>query len=293
MDWRDEGLLLSIRDHGESAAIIDVLTVAHGRHSGLVRGGAGQKMSAVLQPGAQLSVEWRARLEEHLGHFRVEPLRSRAAGIMADRGTLAAFNAMAALILGLVPERGAETGLHDASAGLADALAAQAADWPVRYAFWEVGLLEVLGFGLDLERCAVTGSRHDLAFVSPRTGRAVSRTAGGPWADKLLPLPGFLIGAGRANPGAVREALRMTGWFLGHRVCPALERAALPEARERLLRALDRMQTPPGSGGQGPAGGGPGSETGAPDPGGTMRHLMAERPQSVETRSGPPEPGRR
>lgn len=250
MDWQDEGLLLSIRDHGESAAIIEVLTARHGRHSGLVRGGAGQKMSAVLQPGTQLALEWRARLEEHLGHFRVEPLRGRAAGIMADRGTLAAFNAMAALILTLVPERAPDEALHGASAALADALAAQSPDWPADYARWEMMFLDALGFGLDLGRCAVTGSRHELAFVSPRTGRAVTREVGGPWADKLLPLPGFLVGQGRANPGAVREALRLTGWFLVHRACAAMEREALPEARERLLRLLDR---PPAAAGQGGA----------------------------------------
>lgn len=278
MDWRDEGLLLSIRDHGESSAIIDVLTAGHGRHSGLVRGGAGQKMSAILQPGSQLAVEWRARLEEHLGHFRVEPLRSRAAGIMADRGTLAAFNAMAALILTMVPERGAEAGLHEASTDLADALAAQAADWPARYALWEVAFLDVLGFGLDLERCAVSGSRHDLAFVSPRTGRAVTRAVGGPWADKLLPLPGFLIGQGRANPGAVREALRMTGWFLANRVCPALEREALPEARDRLIRALDRPQTPPATGGQGSPGGAAGPGAGGCGPGAVSHGMSPPAP---------------
>ncbi|MBK0400052.1 DNA repair protein RecO [Limibaculum sp. M0105] len=248
MDWRDEGLLLGIRDHGESSAIIDVLTVHHGRHSGLVRGGAGQKMSAVLQPGTQLALEWRARLEEHLGHFRVEPLQSRAAGIMAGRGTLAAFNAMAALIQALVPERAPDQGLHDASVALADALAAQAPDWPAIYARWEVQFLETLGFGLDLERCAVSGAPDGLAFVSPRTGRAVTREAGSPWAGKLLPLPGFLIGRGEPSAAAVVEALQLTGWFLANRAVAAMERDALPEARERLLRLLDRAAAAPGGG---------------------------------------------
>lgn len=247
MDWQDQGILLGIRDHGETSAIIEVLTERHGRHSGLVRGGGTQKMSALLQPGAQLSVEWRARLEEHLGHFRVEPARSRAAGIMAERGTLAGFNAMAAMLLTLLPEREPDPALYAATVALADALAEQAADWPGAYARWEVGLLAALGFGLDLDRCAVTGTRHDLAYVSPRTGRAVSRVAGGPWADRLLPLPGFLTGQGRLNAAAAREAMRMTGWFLANRVCPAMEREALPEARDRLIAWLDRAEPGPGA----------------------------------------------
>jgi DNA repair protein RecO (recombination protein O) len=255
MDWQDTGLLLSVRPHGESSAIIEVLTSAHGRHAGLVRGGASRKLAATLQPGAQLALEWQARLEEHLGHFRAEPVRSRAGGIMADRATLAAFNAVAAMVLTLLPEREPHSEFYAATVTLADALEAQLRDWPGAYAVWEVGLLEALGFGLDLGRCAVTGMRHDLFYVSPRTGRAVSRDAGAPWADKLLPLPAFLIGQGAPTPGAVREAIRMTGWFFLNRACPAMEREGLPEARERLVRALDRLEPAEASPGARDAGG--------------------------------------
>jgi len=244
MDWQDEGLLLSVRRHGETSAIIEVLTADHGRHAGLVHGGGGRKLAAVLQPGAQLDLAWRARLEDHLGTYRVEPVRSRAAGIMADPVRLAALNALAAMTLTTLPEREPIGALYAKTVALADALADGAPDWPGRYASWELALLTALGFGLDLERCAATGTRDELIYVSPRTGRAVSRQAGGPWADKLLPLPGFLARPGQITMGAVREALRLTGHFLEQWVLPALGQEALPEARARLIGRFARYELP-------------------------------------------------
>ena len=242
MDWRDEGILLAVRPHGESSAIIETLTREHGRHAGLVRGARGAKLAPVLQPGTQLALEWRARLVEHLGHFRIEPVRSRAAAIMADRAALAALNAIGALLVTLLPEREPNEPVYHGTVALADALAEAAWDWPARYARWELDLLTALGFGLDLASCGATGATEDLAYVSPRSGRAVSHGAGGAWADKLLPLPGFLIGPGAPTIGAVREALRLTGFFLEHRACPALGRDALPEARGRLVRLLENHE---------------------------------------------------
>ena len=242
MDWRDEGILLTVRGHGETSAIIETLTREHGRHAGLVRGARGAKLAPVLQPGTQLALEWRARLVEHLGHFRIEPVRSRAAAIMADRAALAALNAIGALLVTLLPEREPNEPVYHGTVALADALAEAAWDWPARYARWELDLLTALGFGLDLASCGATGATEDLAYVSPRSGRAVSHEAGGAWADKLLPLPGFLIGPGAPTIGAVREALRLTGFFLEHRACPALGRDALPEARGRLVRLLENHE---------------------------------------------------
>lgn len=239
MDWRDEGILLAVRPHGESSAIIEVLTREHGRHAGLVYGGQGARMSPVLQPGAQLDLAWRARLAEHLGHFRVEPVRARAA-IMSDRAALAALNTVGALAVAFLPEREPDPALYRETLGLADALAARAWDWPASYASWEVSLLAALGFGLDLARCAATGTTEDLVYVSPRSGRAVSRAAGAAWADRLLPLPAFLIGRDRTGIAAVRDALATTGYFLEHWACPAYDRPAPPEARARLIHLLER-----------------------------------------------------
>jgi len=244
MEWRDEGLLLAVRPLGESGAVIEVLTRAHGRHAGLVYGGQGARLAPVLQPGAQLDLAWRARLAEHLGHFRVEPLRARAAAIMGDPAALAALNAVGALSVAFLPEREPAPALYDETLALADALEARAWDWPAAYARWELALLAALGFGLDLRRCAATGATEDLAYVSPRSGRAVSRAAGGAWADRLVPLPGVLLGGVAPGIGAVGEALRTTGHFLEHWACPAFERPAPPEARARLIRLLDRHAMP-------------------------------------------------
>ncbi len=242
MDWRDEGILLSARRHGESAAIVEVFTAAHGRHAGVVRGGAGRRMTPVLQPGALLAVEWSARLEEHIGAFRVDPIATRAAVLMADRAALAALGAMTALIAATMPERDSHPELYARSRRLLEALGT-APDWPALYAVWELALLAELGFGLDLATCAATGSREDLVWVSPKSGRAVSRAAGAPWAEKLLSLPGFLRGGWEAPPPAaeIAAALALTGHFLEARVAPGLPRGALPAARDRALAAMARM----------------------------------------------------
>ena len=172
MDWRDEGILLAVRAHGESSAIIETLTRDHGRHAGLVRGGKGAKLAPTMQPGTQLALEWRARLAEHLGHFRIEPVRSRAAAIMADRAALAALNAIGALLVTLLPEREPNRPVYDGTVALADALAAGEWDWPARYAHWELALLTALGFGLDLSACVAPGTTESLVSVAPRAGPA-------------------------------------------------------------------------------------------------------------------------
>ncbi|MEO1001148.1 MAG: DNA repair protein RecO, partial [Pseudomonadota bacterium] len=171
MDWRAEGILIAVRRHGESAAIIEVLTEARGRHAGLVHGGASRKLAPVLQPGAELSLDWRARLEDHLGTFRVEPLRARAAEVLGDRAALAGLRAICLLLHRALPEREPFPELYVRTRALLDALAGDP-DWPRVYAGWELALLADLGFGLDLSRCAVTGAETGLTYVSPRTGRA-------------------------------------------------------------------------------------------------------------------------
>ena len=238
MEWRDEGALIAMRLHGESAAIIEVFTAAHGRHAGVVRGGGSRRMAATLQPGTQLQVQWQARLDEHLGTFTVEPLVSRAA-ILSDRLALAGLNAICALLHLALPERDPHPVLWQKTINLLDMLAA-GTDWPPAYLRWELDLLEELGFGLDLTTCAVTGSREDLAYVSPRSGRAVSRGAAGDWAARLLPLPPALLGQGPVQGVELAQGLDLTGHFLNRGLQAVLHDRPLPEARGRLIAMLAR-----------------------------------------------------
>ena len=198
-------------------------------------------MAAMLQPGTQLQVTWSARLEEHLGTFTVEPLATRA-GIMADALALAGLNAVCALLHVALPERQAHLPLWRATMALLTQLDARPEarlDWVPDYLRWELLLLEQLGFGLDLTSCAVTGSREDLAYVSPRSGRAVSRDGAGDWAARLLPLPPVLLGQGPASGVEAAQALALTGHFLDKGLHPLLMGKPLPEARARLLRMLE------------------------------------------------------
>jgi DNA repair protein RecO (recombination protein O) len=239
MEWREAGILLSSRPHGESAAIIEMFTPSHGRHVGVVRGGASRRLQPVLQPGAQLDVAWRARLEDHIGAFTVEPLRSRAAASMGDRLSLSGLNAVLALLRFCLPEREAHPRLYAHSEALLDLLG-QPDLWPLAYLRWEMLLLEELGFGLDLSECAVLGHKaNDLSFVSPRTGRAVSRAGAGDWADRLLPLPPCLLGQGNAPDTEVAQALGVTGYFIRHHLAPDLGDKPVPEARARFLARLE------------------------------------------------------
>lgn len=239
MEWRDQGILLTTRRHGETSAIIEVFTPSHGRHAGVVRGGTSRKVAPILQPGAQLDVLWRARLEDHIGSFQVEPVRSRAAVAMDNRLALAGLNAVTGLLAFCLPEREAHPTLYAQTEQLLDLLD-QPELWPLAYLRWEMRLLNEMGYALALETCAVTGTRDDLAYVSPKSGRAVSREAAGDWADRLLPLPAILRGEGSAPDGEIAQAFITTGYFLTHHLAKDLGQKPLPEARARFVEAFTR-----------------------------------------------------
>ncbi len=235
MEWRDHGILLSSRTHGETSAIIEVFTPSKGRHAGIIRGGASRRLAPVLQPGAQLDLAWQARLEDHLGTFRAELLRSRAALSLSDRLSLAGLNAVTSLLLFALPEREAHTRLYRQTENLLDLLG-QAELWPLAYLKWELALLDELGFGLDLTSCAVEGhGANDLSYVSPRSGRAVSRSGAGDWADRLLPLPPCLLGHGTAPDAEIVQGFALTGHFLRNKLAPELGHKPLPDARQRFV----------------------------------------------------------
>lgn len=218
MEWTDEAILLGARRHGETSVIAEMMTKGRGRHLGMVRGGRSRSMQPVLQPGNRLEVTWRARLDEHLGEYRVEPVRLRAAKLMESATAVYGVQALGAL-LRLLPERDPHPHLFEALDVILDHLdeAAAAGELFVRF---ELAVLNDLGFGLDLEQCAATGGRDDLAYVSPKSGRAVCRAAGLPYADRMLMLPGFLLAGAvaSADEESLAEAFRLTGFFLNRHV---------------------------------------------------------------------------
>ena len=236
MQWADAGFVVAARRHGESGLIVELLTREHGRHLGLVRGGQSPKRRSVLQPGNLVAAVWRGRLFEHLGTIACELLRAHAARFLDDPDRLAALASATALLAAALPEREPHADVFAAFAQLLDDLDS-AVDWPARYVGWECGLLAALGFGLDLTGCAATGAEADLAYVSPRTGRAVSRAAGRPYHDKLLPLPEFLRLDTPAAEADIERGLALTEHFLLHHLLLPQGRR-LPPARARLAARL-------------------------------------------------------
>jgi DNA repair protein RecO (recombination protein O) len=244
MQWTDAGFVVALRRHGESGTIVELLTREHGRHLGLVRGGQSPKLRAVLQPGNEVAAIWRGRLAEHLGTVGCELVRAHAARFIDDPDRLAGLAAATALIAATLPEREPHADIFASFAALLAALDS-ARDWPAYYVGWECSLLAALGFGLELARCAVTGTATDLAYVSPRSGRAVSREAGRPYHDKLLPLPDFLWRDAPSDQVQIALGLQLTEHFLLHHVLLPQGRT-LPAARSRLtarLRQAPRADT--------------------------------------------------
>jgi DNA repair protein RecO (recombination protein O) len=236
--WQDQGVVLAARRHGESSAVISVFTPTRGRHAGWVRGGAGRRARSLYQPGNRLRLTWRARLADQLGSFSAELDAAIAARLLDEPDRLAGLGAACALLEATLPERDPHPILYNVFSELIDVLA-EREDWLERYIGFELNLLAELGFGLDLASCAVTGATTDLVYVSPRSGRAVSRAGAGAYADRLLPLPGFLLGEGSADRAQIGAGLRLTGAFLRRHLFDASERP-MPSARERLVRRLTR-----------------------------------------------------
>jgi DNA repair protein RecO (recombination protein O) len=238
MQWTDEGIVIGVRRHGEASAILELMTHEHGRHLGLVRGGFGSRMKPVLQVGNSVSAAWRARLDEHLGNYTVEPMRQRASNFFAAPHAIYGVTHLAAMMR-LLPERDPHAGLYSVFEEVLDRLEDPVLAAPLVVRF-ELQLLTELGFGLDLAQCASTGACADLIYVSPKSGRAVSRTAGEPWADKMLRLPSFLrdhdaLPAGRD----LADGFALTGFFLARHVLEP-RGLALSDERAHFIAALGR-----------------------------------------------------
>ncbi len=238
MQWSDDGFVLGIRRHGEANAILELMTRAHGRHLGLVRGGAGSRMRPVLQPANAVRAHWRARLDDHLGTFTVEPIALRAGTLFSDSHAVFAVTHLAALAR-LLPERDPHEIVFDSLETIVSHLhdPALSAALIVRF---ELLMLSELGFGLDLETCAATGSSSDLVYVSPKSGRAVSRIAGEPWRDRLLLLPDFVIGdVGSVDAKDIADGFALTAFFLARYVLEP-RGLALSDARAHFIAAVRR-----------------------------------------------------
>jgi DNA repair protein RecO (recombination protein O) len=238
MEWTDSGIVLGVRRHGEANAILELMTREHGRHLGLVRRGAGSRMRPVLQPGNSVRATWRARLDEHLGHFVVEGLQLRAAAFLPVSHAVFGVTHLAALCR-LLPERDPHPAIYDAVLAILIQIHDRGMSG-ARVARFELQLIAELGFGLDLDCCAVTGQAADLAYVSPKSGRAVSRAAGAPWQDKLLRLPAFLIEEEpqtAPSPEELADGLALTGFFLSRYVFEPRGEAQ-PESRAHFLAAI-------------------------------------------------------
>jgi len=238
MQWSEEGTVLSLRRHGEANTLLEFFTRQHGRHLGLVRGGRSRRLASQLQPGNKLIATWRARLPEHLGSFSVEPVKLRVAVLMDHPLRLAALTSLCAMA-GLIAEREPHEQLYDAFEIVINALEDDAI-WPALLVRWELGLLEELGFGLDLATCAATGSRENLIYVSPKSGRAVSAEAGLPYKHKLFILPSFLREENQMDeitPGDIAAGFRLTGYFLQQHIYGP-RKTGFPEPRQRLQAKL-------------------------------------------------------
>jgi DNA repair protein RecO (recombination protein O) len=237
MQWTDEGIVLGVKRHGEANAILELMTRAHGRHLGLVRGGSGTRQKPILQPGNTVAATWRARLDEHLGHYTVEGLALRAGGFFGAPHAVYGVTHLAALMR-LLPERDPHLNLYADFDAILERLDEPqwAAPMVVRF---ELQLLAELGFGLDLAQCAATGTSADLIYVSPKSGRAVSREAGEPWSDKMLRLPGFLRADMLASARDLADGFALTGFFLARHVLEP-RGLALSEERAHFIAALER-----------------------------------------------------
>ncbi|MBB4286700.1 DNA repair protein RecO [Roseospira goensis] len=247
VEWRDEAIVLSARPHGETSLVAAVLTATHGRQRGLVRGGTGKAARGLWQPGNRVRATWRARLPNHLGTSTAEMMDAVAARVMADPGRLAVLAAACAVADATLPEREAVPQVYADTVALLAGLA-EGAPTPCEaaYVLWELGLLADLGYGLDLSACAATGTNDDLVYVSPKSGRAVSASAGEPYRDRLLPLPAFLRTGAPADmtPAGVADGLRLAGFFLARHVFDPRGQP-LPAARVRLAaRMVERTERP-------------------------------------------------
>ncbi len=230
--WSDTGLILNVQPHGDHGAVVSILTAENGRHAGFVHGAQSKSKRGDISISTLVDVEWSARLSNNLGQFKCEARKSYAVYAMDDQRKLLAIQSLCAIAHLTLPEREEASGIFDATLAFLDSLETDI--WAAAYIAWEMGLLRSLGFGVDLSSCAATGETENLIYVSPKSGRAVSKAGGAPYKERLLPLPDFLVGGSDISDQAVADGLMMTGYFLQHRVFGMTSNLVLPDVRHRL-----------------------------------------------------------
>jgi len=241
MEWSDEGIVLSARKYGETSAIVTLLTRNHGVHAGLVRGGSGKRKRGDLQPGNAVAAQWRGRLAEHLGSYTIEMRQAHAALVLDSPDALAGLSAALGVVETSLPEHETHIQIYEGLCILLSAIGG-GEEWRSAYVKWELGLLGELGFGLDLSCCAATGEIENLIYVSPKSGRAVSATAGKPYRGAMLPLPPFLLSKGRAGSiEDVSAGLSLTGYFLKRHVFGHVSNGRMPASRQRFAERIWRQ----------------------------------------------------
>ncbi len=231
--WVDQGVILSIRPHGENGGIISLLTQNHGRYSGYVYGAKSSKMRGILEIGNVVRAEWQSKDFEGLGKYDIELDSNNIVNIMDNPKKLLTLQSLCTLVDKTLPEREEHVNIYNSVIAMLDSFNNDM--WEAVYVYWEIGLLKELGFGLDLDKCAVTGTTEKLSHISPKTGRAVCEIEAEPYKDKLLELPKFL------NPNIenleeidIFAGLRLTGYFLQSRIFDNYNKL-LPDVRLRLL----------------------------------------------------------
>jgi DNA repair protein RecO (recombination protein O) len=233
-------IVCAVRAHGEHGAIVRAMTPDDGLQAGYVRGGRSRALRPVLVPGNIVQADFRARTEDQLAGMTVELVRSRAP-LLAEALPALAIDWACAVTAIALPEGQAYPRVHAALDGMLNAVEAAPAarGWAVALVRYELLVLAELGFGLDLSCCVATGGTDELAYVSPKSAAAVSRAAGQGYRERLLPLPGFLLGGGAAEWGDILDGLRLTGHFLSRDILTDRRADVLP-ARDRLLERLKR-----------------------------------------------------
>ncbi len=234
--WRDQGIIINVKPHGEHGGVVSLLTAEHGRHAGFAHGVQSSKNRSQYEVGTIVDADWHSKQTDSLGTYKLNPEKSYAVYALDDPRKLLALQSMSALLHLTLPEREDAAGIYDASLAFLESLKTEI--WAPTYIYWEIGLLQALGFGIDVSECAATGTQEDLVYISPKTARAVSRDAGEPYKDRLLPLPQFLKGGGDFDDKAIADGLQLSGYFLQQRVFGMTSNLNLPDVRHRLYASF-------------------------------------------------------